>query len=311
VAFWKHHPGSDQTAAAFTEATLAFQAAVASDLVKLTPPGTYQANALGLIDAWTGDALGRRSIVRRPVIDPGDWRITGGGPGLGRIEEACLETAAAVRAALDPEVPVIATVFGPATLAVQLAGAEALAAHFAADPSVLADALSRLAERVAALVAAFAEAGADGIFLVDQHSAQPPLAAYGRWYAARAIDGPVLAAASRLPFRILHYHGGPLGTEVGDTPPGWTVHYEWRDDTPEPREIVAGPGRPLMLPLPLEGISAPASAADRRAAIRAGLAHAGLVNALVTAPCVVPLAVPDTVLRQWADAVAEWGDGDA
>lgn len=300
-AFWKHHPILDQAVNTFTQASLAFQRDVGCGIVKLTPSGAYQATRFGLLDEWQGDALGRRAIVGRPVIEPADWSGLAG-RAFGRQEEISLATARALREALGPDQPLIATVFRPASIAMQLIGNERLAAQLQSSPDELAFGMQVLADSVAALIGGFIEAGVDGIYYVDQHSAQPALAHFTRWCLDSGFDAGPFQAAKSLPIRILHYHGESVGHDVRCAPMEWNVHFE-RTGRAARRPAAAAR---LALTLPLTQIVRDSGGGAKREAIRRALLAAGLSNALVTAPCVVPHKVPNATLRAWMEVIRGW-----
>ncbi|MBK1648031.1 hypothetical protein [Rhabdochromatium marinum] len=129
VAAWRHHPILDQDDDSLAETTLAYQARFDFDLVKITPASTWQSRDHGLMDRWAGDSIGRREITATVIKTPEDWlRLQHLHPWDG-FSGRILRAARAVRRALDPEIPVLATVFNPLFQATQLAGLDCLRHH--------------------------------------------------------------------------------------------------------------------------------------------------------------------------------------
>lgn len=233
VALWRHHPRRDTDAAGLASATLDFARRSAGDLIKLPASSTWQATAFGLRDIWRPDPLGRRHICHHPVAMPGDWdRLARCAAGFDQREEATLEALARVAAGRDRPVPVLATVFAPATVAAQLVHSAALGPHLAVAPSAVADAVRVIADRTCRLIAACAETGADGIYLAVKHRGA------GAWplpdgpagdmlrLAIDAADAQVMAAASALPHPMLHLHAAGLDGPLPGALRRWMVHLE-------------------------------------------------------------------------------------
>lgn len=297
IAFWQHHPISDQQAATLADATLAFHAEVGGDLVKLTPAGTYQARALGLQDAWQGDPLGRRTIVGRPLAAIEDWLHLDTCT-LGEQEAEQLEAAARVRARLGADVPLLATVFSPLTLALQLAGASTWQSHHIDAPEAVEEGLFRLMQRCRHLIRAYRQAGVSGIYYVAQHFAGDELPAATVAPAWLAHDLPVLAEADGLACNMMHFHGVPLPANLPALPAGWLTHYEWCAGNPSPRLQ----DRRLALGLPEDTLLAAADSAACRRLAEGLWQDVPRPPALITAACVLPPTFPRAVVRRWVVA---------
>ena len=233
VALWRHHPRRDTDAAGLASASLDFARRSAGDLIKLPASSTWQATAFGLRDIWRPDPLGRRHICHHPVAMPGDWdRLALCAAQFDRREVVTLDALARVAAGRDRPVPVLATVFAPATVAAQLVPAMALGPHLAAAPLAVAGALRVIADRTCRLIAACAEAGADGIYLAVKHrgaGAWPlPDGQAGEMLrsAVDAADAQVMAAASALPHPMLHLHASGLSGPIPAAGRRWMVHME-------------------------------------------------------------------------------------
>jgi uroporphyrinogen decarboxylase len=299
VAFWRHHPGADQTVDGLVAATVAFQARHGLDLAKVTPTGTWQATDEGLKDAWRGDWLGRRSIERRPVVMGGDWDLVGRAEARPALERACA-VARAVRAALPASVPVLQTVSTPISVAAQLAGTDRLREHLEDAPGRVAPALERLTERTAAAVGELRRAGVDGVFLVCHvmNEAALPADLYRRfgWEG----DAACVHAAAGLGWNVLHLHGSDVHLPFGPVDPSWWLHYELSEGNPPLEDCLERVGNPLLVGLPAAELAGGAGCA---ASVLDGLRRRlGDRPAILGAGCVLPLGLPAGTIDRWVAA---------
>lgn len=225
VAFWQHHPVADQEAGTMRDATLAFQRRFDCDFVKITPASTFQLRDHGLEDEWRGDALGRRWIGPGVIREAADWRA------LRELDPAVgfagrhLDCARMVRRALDPEIPVVQTVFLPLFQAAALGGDRFLR-DCAENPEDVAMGLEILGRNTVKLIVALLDAGIDGVFLVAQHARAGVFAEERYAELAGASDRACLAAAAGMPLNFFHLHGESvhLGALPDDAPA--VLHYE-------------------------------------------------------------------------------------
>jgi len=111
------------------------------------------------------DPLGRH----RGVAVPGDWlRLPRLDPGRG-FAAGILRAAALVKRVL-PGMPVVATVYSPASQAAKLAGPDSLADDVREAPDVVALGLRTITRNTVRLIGALANAGIDGVFLAVQNA---------------------------------------------------------------------------------------------------------------------------------------------
>ena len=299
VAFWRHHPGVDQTVDGLAAATVAFQASHGLDLVKVTPAGTWQATDEGLEDAWRGDWLGRRSIERRPVVVAGDWDR------VGRTDtRPALARAAAVvrsvRAVLPASLPVVPTVFSPISVAAQLAGVDRLRDHLEDEPARVLPALGRLTARTVAAIRHLRQAGADGVFLVchvmNEGSLPAPFYHRFGWEA----DLACMEAASGLRWNVLHLHGAGIHLPPGPIDPAWWLHYEQSEGNPPLEDCLGSFANPILLGLPAAELTA---GAGQAASILDDLrCRLGGRPAILGSGCVLPLGLAAGTIDRWVAA---------
>lgn len=308
AGFWRHEPVADQSALGLAQATLRFHEAVGGDWVKLTPAGTFQATALGLIDEWAGDALGRRRIVHRPLNTAADWSALttrAGVVGLGEQEWANARAVAWLKQRLPQHLPLMATVFSTLTQAVQLAGVEGVAACALADPGALEACLLALGRRNLALVQALGEAGVDGVYYVSQHHSRQfwpqDMSHWQGWH----LDALAMAACPDRGWNVLHFHGHCDGVRLPEVPNAWTVHGEGGAVHASESAACPGPGAG-WLTLDADVLASATDIPSRHALLQQAMASRAGRRWRVTANCVLPQGFDLTQARRWVQTVHAW-----
>jgi len=206
-SFWTHFPGIDLDPAALVRETVRFATALDVDFVKAMPNGLYCVEDWGAVADFS--AIGAGGVARvaaSPIAGPADWRRIGPLPMTAPALARELRHLAALRAALPPGTPLLATVFSPLTIAHKLAGG-VLHRHLREAPEAVLGALQRIALTTADFARQAVEAGCAGIFLAvqDADPASPGDAAYARF--GEPFDRTVLEAAAAGWFNVVHMHG--------------------------------------------------------------------------------------------------------
>jgi len=292
VSFWRHFPGRDHTAALQIAATVEFQRRFDLDLVKLMPTGMYPVLDYGVEVEPSTDDLGTTRYVAGPFKAPADLaRLPEVSPERGALAEQ-VAVVKGVRAALDPDTPIIQTVFSPLAMLAKLVGGT-IGAAFLEDEKALGRTLDRLADDAIAFGQACLQRGADGFFFATQlANATFPLDLYER--IGIPFDLKVLEALRRDSWGIvLHLHGENPNFALADRYPVDAVSWEDRETSPSLREaldrttrcLVGGVGRNH----PLASSEAVAVAAQ----VREAIAWTGGRRLIVAPGCVVPISAPE------------------
>ncbi|MDZ4128509.1 MAG: hypothetical protein U1E02_30700, partial [Hydrogenophaga sp.] len=243
---------------------------------------------------------GRRRIVHRPVNGTADWAALAGRAaqtGLGAQEWVSADAASWLKARLP--VPLLATVFSTLTQAVQLAGAEQVAACAQSNPDVLAACLQALGQRNLALVQALGEAGVDGVYYVSQHHEahlwQQDMSRWLGW----CFDAPAMGACPDRGWNVVHFHGrcdpGSLPV-VSGVSTGWSVHGEGGVGA----DGSLGVGWLTLAP---EVLASAADEASRLAVLHQAMAGRRGGRWRLGADCVLPLGFDLGQARRWVEAV--------
>ena len=214
VALWRHFPVDDQSPDALAAATLYFQRTYDFDLVKVTPASSFCLKDWGVEDVWEGSAEGTRRYIKRAIHKPQDWEslphLEPSAPHLsGQL--ACLRQ---IRAGLDPDVPLLQTIFSPLAQAKNLAGGETLIAHIRKYPEAVHKGLETIALSTQRFVEAALETGIDGVFYAIQHAQAGLLTLEEYKTFGVPLDRKVLEPAGDLSCNLLHLHGSEVYFEV-------------------------------------------------------------------------------------------------
>ena len=245
VLMWKHHPERDQDACALAAATVEFQDLFDCDIVKISPASTYQLKDHGLEDAWRGDPIGRRAVVRTVIDTADDWRRLAEIDPLQGFTGEFVACAKIVRRHFPASVPVIITVFNPMFQAAMLAGMDRLGEHLRDAPDAVQEGLDRLLDNTLALIESLAAAGVDGVFFASQQAQTSMLPV--NVYAEYGLPGDLAClslARSALPLNMLHLHGVGVHADLFSDLTDVVLHYELDAESPRP-EVLLSQGRPV------------------------------------------------------------------
>jgi uroporphyrinogen decarboxylase len=207
VALWRHFPVDDQTPETLAAATLNFQQTYDFDIVKVTPASSFSIRDWGAEDKWIGDTEGTRTYTKRVIEKPQDWERL---PDLDATaahlagQLTCLRL---IRKDLDPDTPLLQTVFSPLAQAKNLAGNDALIAHIRQHPEAVMKGLETISRTTRRFVEGAIETGIDGIFYAVQHAQATLLTlneykTFGLPYDQRALE-----PSRALWCNMLHLHG--------------------------------------------------------------------------------------------------------
>jgi uroporphyrinogen decarboxylase len=207
VALWRHFPVDDQAPETLAKATLHFQQNYDFDFVKVTPASSFCVRDWGAEDEWRGDPEGTRDYTNRIIHDPSDWeQLPVLEPSATHLA-AQLECLRLIRAELDPNTPLLQTVFSPLAQAKNLAGNDTLLTHLRLHPEAVMKGLEVITESTRRFVQACLETGIDGVFYATQHAQASLLTVEEYRTFGLPNDLRVLEPANDLWCNLLHLHG--------------------------------------------------------------------------------------------------------
>ena len=232
VALWRHFPVDDQSPKALAEAHLHYQQIYDFDLVKVTPASSFCAKDWGVEDEWVGDTEGTRQYTQRIIANPRDWEALPLLEPMSTHLAAQLECLKYIRAALDPDTPLLQTIFSPLAQAKNLAGNDLLLEHLRHHPSALMKGLKTIAETTRLFIEAVRTTGVDGIFYAVQH-AQKQFMSFEEYKIFGLIfDRETIEPAESLWCNMLHLHGQDVHFELAGGLPFQIVNWHDRETYP-------------------------------------------------------------------------------
>ena len=243
VALWRHFPVDDQSPETLAAATLNFQGTYDFDLVKVTPASSFCVKDWGVEDQWMGDTEGTRRYTNHIIQDPHDWEklpaLDPTSPHLaGQL--ACLRL---IRAELDPDTPLLQTVFSLLAQAKYLAGDDRLISHLRLYPNAVMKGLATIAETTRRFVEACLETGIDGVFYAIQHAQASLLTLEEYKTFGLQQDQKILEPARELWCNLLHLHGHAVYFSILDSLKFPIVNWHDRETSPslaEAQNLFAG-----------------------------------------------------------------------
>ena len=175
--------------------------------MKITPASSFAVKDWGVEDQWMGDTEGSRRYTKRIIQGPADWEklpvLDPTSPHLaGQL--ACLRL---VRQDLNPETPLIQTIFNPLAQAKNLAGNDLLIAHMRQYPDAVMQGLDTIAKTTAKFIESVCEIGVDGIFYAVQHAQASLLSIDEYTKFGLPYDQQALIPSKELWCNMLHLHG--------------------------------------------------------------------------------------------------------
>lgn len=239
VALWRHFPVDDQDPESLAATTLFFQRTYDFDLVKVTPASSFCLREWGSQDEWRGNPEGTRDYTAFPIQRPEDWEnLQPLDPRTGSLG-AQLHTLQLLTQELEPDTPVVQSIFSPLSQAKNLVGRENLLVHLRRYPDAVHAGLATIAESTRRFIEAAIETGISGIFYAVQHAQFSLLSidehdAFNEYYDLQVLD-----AASQLWLNILHLHGSEVMFRQVANYPVQVINWHDRDTYPSLAEAQA------------------------------------------------------------------------
>ena len=232
VALWRHFPVDDQSADTLAAAHLHFQKNYDFDLLKVTPASSFCVKDWGVEDEWVGDTEGTRRYTKRIIGEPRDWEslqvLEPASPHLA----AQLECLRLIRARLNPDTPLLQTIFNPLAQAKNLAGNELLLDHLQHHPGSVMKGLKTIAETTRLFIEAARATGIDGIFYAIQHAQKEYLSLEEYKIFGLIFDRDAIEPARDLWCNMLHLHGQEVHFELAVELPFQIVNWHDRETYP-------------------------------------------------------------------------------
>jgi uroporphyrinogen decarboxylase len=233
-SFWTHFPGIDLDPIRLAESTIAFASRHDLDFIKTMPNGMYCVEDWGVVCDYSDVASGGVARIVTPAVARSeDWQrlpvLDVHRGALGRE----LDHLRRVLQAVGPEVPVLATVFSPMTVAGKLSS-NAHRVHAIEHPEALVRGLETITEVTCAFAREAIVLGCAGVFFAAQDAVFGVMDEGRYRELGEPPDRRVLDFAKRAGgwFNVVHMHGenvmfdllaaydvAAVNWHIGETPP--------------------------------------------------------------------------------------------
>jgi uroporphyrinogen decarboxylase len=298
VSLWRHFPDADQSARQLADSTLAWQAALKFDFIKLMPPGDYATIDWGATSEYQGAAGGTRQTTRYPVQRPEDWDTIGLLDVARGFNAEVVGACRHVRDQLGPEAPILQTIFSPLTIAYKLSEGLVIK-HMRDDPERVHQALENITAVTRAMARASLAAGADGVFFASQCATSELVTRAHYDEFGTAYDEPVLAAVNDAGsiFTLMHIHGDNAYFDVLASYDAHALNWHDRRFGPPIADVLRDyPNRAAVAGIDEHGI-VEMSAGDVEDQVRDARASANDRHLLIGPGCVITVATPGENLQ--------------
>jgi uroporphyrinogen decarboxylase len=304
-SFWLHNFAREDSAPALAEETLRLYRTFDWDFLK--PQSRYQcfAEMWGLEYRQPPDRAEWPVITKLPVRTAAELAtLSPADPSTGALAEQ-LEAMGAIRAAVGPEVPIVATVFAPLMVAQFMVpgGIEAVLQLARAEPAKLDRGLEAIAATQEAFTKLLVARGVDGIFYATNVATKSLLTPGEFRRFQTPHDRRILEAAAPLPFNIVHMCGGGiLFEEFADYP---VSVFSWATTAGNPSltEVHRRTGKAVLGGLPAKPEIKSMTAAALVERTRKSLAEMGGRHHLLGPDCSINPDTPEELLHAVGAAV--------
>lgn len=307
LSFWLHNFAAEHSAQALADETLRLYRAYDWDFLKPQSRATCFAEMWGTqIEPSTEPTV--MSKVRAHALR--DAREIGSlapaDASRGALAEQ-LDAMCKVRAAVGPEVPIVATIFAPLMTLLYMVpgGRDAVLQLMREDPAALDRGLNAITQTLAQYARLCVDTGIDGIFYATTLATRSLISVEQCRRFQRPHDLAILEAAAAAPFNIMHVCGDhTLFDEFVDYP---VAVFSWATTPGNPhlRDVRERTGRAVLGGLPgkpqIGGMQSDALVERLRVAITetTGRGH------LLGPDCSINPGTPDALLRAVSEAVKQ------
>ena len=304
VALWRHFPEDDQTAEGLAKAVADWQTHFDFDFVKVTPTSGYPIEDWGAEFVYRGNDHGTRDTISRPVRERDDWQSIQPLDVSQGVWGREVEAIRLLRQRLDPDVPMIQTIFSPTYTVKNLAEGDRFIRDLRAYPQDIHSVLKVVTETTIAMATACLEAGADGIFFATQLACSQWLTRDEYETFGVPYDRQVIAAVrDQTDFILLHIHGEDIYFDLLAGYPVEAVNWHDRRTWPslaQARDIFSGC---LVGGLNEEETLKTGRPEEVAGQVRDAIAQTGGRSHIIGAGCVTPIVAPEANVRAARQAV--------
>lgn len=302
-AFWTHFPSIDLDPQKLAEYTCDFYRTYDLDFVKAMPNGMYPVEDFGCVCDYSEIASGGvAKVVETPITCYEDWKCIEPVSITSNALNRELSSLELVLRRLQGEVPVVFTVFSPATIAQKLSKNQFLDHVKHAETDLLHQALQAITETTAALSAKAIELGAAGVFFATQLASHAYMTEEQYREFGAPYDVQVLEAAQEGWFNMVHLHGRDIMFDLLEAYPVQALNWHVWETAPtlaEARQktekcLIGGVERDLITRGERQILSEQ---------IQRALRDTGGRKHIVTPGCVIRYPLTEAYMRSFRDVI--------
>jgi len=204
-SLWKHFVEADKTPEGLAQAQLDFQQKFDSDIMKISPHGSYCVVDFGGILGDYQPVSGSRICERAPILSLSDWEtLEPVDPNEGEFG-AQIKAVELIHQQVENEVPTMMTIFSPFMVASKLD--PAILEHLFQDRKLLKEQINMLTRLMMEFTGAVLDAGTDGLFIATQHFNSSLPQEELQDFEFQPIKSILLEVTRKSTFNVLHLHG--------------------------------------------------------------------------------------------------------
>ncbi len=237
-ALWKHFPGDDRTPQGFADAHVRFQRNYDSDVLKLTPHGSFCTVDWGCEVGPVHPIYGSPSVLNSPIKNASDFELIEELDPMDGEFGLQLEGVRKVSNILSGNVPLMMTVFSPFMVASQLD--PNILNHVYEAPSQIEEGLKVITRVMTEFGHTVLDAGTNGLFIASQHSVEGKLKNqefldFEAKYTLRLLND----LRPHTDFIVFHIHGNkPLFKYIADNYPIDAINWHSQHTSPTIRDAL-------------------------------------------------------------------------
>ncbi|MFX0150260.1 MAG: uroporphyrinogen decarboxylase family protein [Candidatus Hodarchaeota archaeon] len=204
-SLWKHFVEADKTPEGLSHAQLEFQQKFDSDLMKISPHGSYCVVDFGGTLGGYRPISGSRICDRTPILTISDWEtLEPVDPNEGEFG-AQVKAVELIHHQIENVIPSMMTIFSPFMVASKLD--PVILEHLLQDRTLIEEQINMLTKVMIEFAEAVLDAGADGLFIATQHFNTSLQHKDLQDFEFKPMKSLLLRISQRSTFNVLHLHG--------------------------------------------------------------------------------------------------------
>ncbi len=307
ISLWKHFPMDDLEPDTFTDITTGFQAKYEWDFIKVSHNGLYSVEDWGSKINWAQHRMEVPRVHEFGIQSPKDWlELEPLPPKEGALGREVASTKKILEWSRNQggEVPVLPTIFSPATTARKMSG-ERFEEHIKSNKKEVHKALETITETTVNFLKVLLESGIDGIFFATQLATYDLISyeeykEFGVEYDLRVLE----EVQGKTLFNIFHIHGNNTMFDQVKDYPVEALNWHDRRTYPSLRQAREMTDKVLIGGIDEHGTLKTAGEKELAEHVEDAISQVEDGRIILGPGCVVPLDCPESQMEQLKKIVA-------